>query len=160
MFTKTILPAILFAVFALSIPHGVLAQQTSQYYKDMASDILKYENEHRKVKGLPALRMNGIVTAAAEKHTRDMATKKLPFGHDGFNERMEKLYKQLKPVYAFAENVSYGPKTAKEVVEQWLGSEEHKKNIEGKDYNVCGIGIVKSSDSVLYFTQIFIYRGK
>ncbi len=160
MITKTLLSTILVFTFCLAAPMSSTAQQTgTASYKEMAADILKYVNEHRKSMSLKPLRMNGLITAAAEKHTRNMATKKVEFGHDGFNERMEQLSKQLKPAYSFAENVSEGPETAKEAVEQWLNSEEHKKNIEGKDYNLTGIGIQKSADGKLYFTEIFIYKS-
>jgi uncharacterized protein YkwD len=88
-----------------------------------------------------------------------MANKKIPFGHDGFDGRMERLSKQLKPTYSFAENVAMGATTAQEVVTQWLNSPGHKKNIEG-DYNLTGIGIVKGKDGNLYYTQIFINRAE
>lgn len=159
MFTKTLLSAILFVGLFLSHPSPTSAQQPGQSYKEMETEILKYVNEHRKGMGLKPLRMNGMITSSAEKHTRNMATKKVPFGHDGFNDRMEGLYKQLKPVYAFAENVAFGAKNAKDVVDQWLNSPEHKKNIEGPDYNLTGFGVAQGADGVLYFTEIFIYKG-
>jgi uncharacterized protein YkwD len=160
MITKTLLAITLVFTFCIDSPLQLTAQQGGNgAYKEMATEILKYVNEHRKEIGLKQLRMNGMVTAAAEKHTRNMATKKVEFGHDGFNERMEQLSRQLKPAYSFAENVSEGAETAKEAVEQWLQSPEHKKNIEGKDYNLTGIGIQKSADGKLYFTEIFIYKS-
>lgn len=141
-------------VFAASF---CCAQQGANY-KDMEAEVLKLVNEHRTGMGLKPLRANGMITAAAERHTKNMATKQIPFGHDRFNERMADLNKQLKPVYSFAENVAYGAQSAKEVVDQWLNSAEHKKNMEGKDYNITGIGIQKGTDGVLYFTEIFLYR--
>ena len=160
MAPKILLCALLFVVTAFFYsPEIVSAQTTNPSYKDMATEILKYVNEHRTGMGLNPLRMNGIITAAAIKHSRDMATKKIPFGHDGFNERMENLSKQLKPSYSFAENVGNGKLNAKEVVEMWLNSPGHKKNIED-DYNITGIGIVKGVDGNLYFTQIFLLHDQ
>lgn len=160
MINKTLFSILLAFTFCIVGPMNSFAQQAGTgAYKEMATEILKYVNEHRTGMGLKPLRMNGTITAAAEKHTRNMATKKVEFGHAGFNERMEQLSKQLKPAYSFAENVSEGAETAKEAVEQWLNSEEHKKNIEGKDYNLTGIGIQKSADGKFYFTQIFIYKS-
>jgi len=158
MISNIFLSSVLFAAFILISPQGAAAQAGGSY-KDMETEVLKYVNEHRTGMGLKPLRMNGIITAVAEKHTRNMAAGKIPFGHEGFNERMEQLSKQLKPTYSFAENVSEGAESAKEVVEQWLLSKEHKKNIEGKDYNLTGIGIQKGSDGKLYFTEIFIFKN-
>jgi uncharacterized protein YkwD len=54
-----------------------------------------------------------------------------------------------------AENVAYGNITAKEVVDNWLKSPGHRRNIEGK-YTITGIGVAKSSDGTIFFTQIFV----
>lgn len=123
----------------------------------MAVEILHYINEHRTGMGLNALTMNDIISKEAETHSRNMASGKVPFSHDGFDERTERIRRQIKPVYAWAENVAFGATTAKEAVEMWLGSPGHRKNIEG-GYNLTGIGIAKSSDGSLYFTQIFINK--
>jgi uncharacterized protein YkwD len=158
MLSKTFFTAILFIACIFSQPPAIWAQAI-QPDKEIEAEILKLVNEHRKEMKLKPLRMNGILTGAARTHTRNMATKAIPFGHEGFNDRMKQLYKQLKPVYSFAENVAYGSNTAKEVVAQWLNSPEHKKNIEGADYNITGIGAMKGTDGVMYYTEIFIFRG-
>ncbi|MGA1825447.1 MAG: CAP domain-containing protein [bacterium] len=41
------------------------------------------------------------------------------------------------------------------VVERWLNSPGHKKNIEG-NYNLTGIGVVQANNLTYYFTQIFV----
>ena len=46
---------------------------------------------------------------------------------------------------------------AKQVVNMWLNSDGHRKNIEG-NYNLTGIGVVKGKDGALYFTQIFVNK--
>lgn len=122
-----------------------------------ADDVLFYINKYRSRKGLPPLRMNGTASAAAEKHSRDMAANRVAFGHSGFDARMHRLMKELKPVYSTAENVAYGNISAKEVVDMWVHSPGHKRNIEG-NYNVTGIGIASDRHGTLYFTQIFLNR--
>jgi len=153
--SKIVLSIILPVVLVCVDISGAVAQENGQY-KNMATEMLAYINIHRTKMGLKPLKMNGMITAAAQQHTFDMATKTIPFGHDGFNERMKKLYKEMKPVYSFAENVAMGPHNAKEVVAQWLNSKEHKENIEREEYNFTGIGIARGVDSNLYFTEIFI----
>jgi uncharacterized protein YkwD len=44
--------------------------------------------------------------------------------------------------------------SAKEVVEGWLNSPGHKRNIEG-DFTLTGIGVAKNNKGIIYYTQIF-----
>jgi uncharacterized protein YkwD len=44
--------------------------------------------------------------------------------------------------------------SAREVVDGWLKSPGHKRNIEG-DFTLTGIGIASDKQGNIYFTQIF-----
>jgi len=118
------------------------------------NDILFYVNDYRNKKGLPALEMNADLSSQALKHSVDMSTGKVSFGHDGFEDRIRYISKKIGNIYASAENVAYGNLSAKEVVDNWLKSSGHRKNIEGH-YVLTGIGIAAGKDNVFYFTQIF-----
>lgn len=131
--------------------------QTKHEKEKMVEDVLYYVNLHRTGMGLNKLDANPIITSEAIEHSRDMADETISFGHDGFDERMKRIMKQVKPSNAAAENVGEGAKTGKEMVDLWLHSPGHRKNIEGK-YNLTGIGIVANNKGVLYFTQIFINK--
>lgn len=135
------------------------AQQGNGNYSALCGEVLKLVNEHRAGLGLSALQPNAVVAAAAERHSKNMGTNKVPFGHDGFDERVATIRKQVKPCNAWAENVAYCGDDAKEAVDMWLHSPGHRKNIEG-DYNVTGIGISKGNNGSFYFTQIFLNKGK
>ena len=137
---------------------NLYAQAKTSPYTSMATEILTLVNEHRATIGKQPLVFNELINASAEGHSHNMATKKVPFSHQGFEGRTSKLSKQIKPSNSFAENVAYGANSAKEAVEMWLNSPGHKKNIEG-DYNLTGIGIVNGKDGQLYFTQIFLHKG-
>jgi uncharacterized protein YkwD len=133
-------------------PH--IAYTTSDAYGRMANDVLGYVNDYRRKKGLPALTMNSIISAQAQKHSDNMASHRTAFGHNGFSKRMKNISSQIRSVGATAENVAFGSRTAKEVVEDWLHSPGHRENIEGP-YNLTGIGIAADNKGHLYFTQIF-----
>jgi uncharacterized protein YkwD len=119
----------------------------------LRDDVFKYTNEFRKSKKLAELIMNDELNELAEKHSKNMASGKVAFGHDGFSERTEKVRKKLNDALV-AENVAYGPYNGKEVVEQWKKSSGHRANILGK-YKYIGIGVAKSKNGMVYFTQIF-----
>jgi uncharacterized protein YkwD len=120
----------------------------------LEDDILILINQHRRSKGLPALTNNLVIETEARRHSMAMATKRIPFGHEGFNIRSKIVTSKVPGTNAVAENVALGSNTAKEVVDGWLNSPGHKKNIEG-NYKLTGIGVARDQQAKLYFTQIF-----
>lgn len=117
-------------------------------------EILFYINKYRQGKSLPALQMNMVISDQAEKHSEEMAEKKMSFGHDGFQDRVRNMIARLGTLRASAENVAYGELSPEEVVGLWIRSPGHRKNIEG-NYTLTGIGTAKAKDGTIYFTQIF-----
>ena len=83
-----------------------------------------------------------------------MATNRTDFGHAGFSIRSKVITAKVSGATAVAENVAYGNHTAKEVVDGWLKSSGHRKNIEG-NFTLTGIGVARDQHAKLYFTQIF-----
>ena len=118
----------------------------------MESDILKYVNEDRIAHGLSRLQMNQLESSLAAKHSLDMSVGKVKFGHDGFNVRAKTIQKALGSTEV-GENVAEGSMTAREVVDGWLHSPGHKKNIEG-NFTLTGIGYASDKKGDIYFTQI------
>jgi uncharacterized protein YkwD len=120
---------------------------------ELRKDILRYTNEFRSTNHLPELFLNGDLNDLAEKHSKNMASHKVPFGHDGFDERSAKVRKKLN-TWDVAENVAYGVSTGKEVVHLWQSSPGHRRNMLG-NYKYIGIGTAKDRDGTIYFTEIF-----
>lgn len=134
----------------------VTATHAQPVQKDvLAEDILVYINQFRVRQGLPRLRMNPLLTQEAAQHSADMATHKVAFGHDGFEERIAHLKNKIQTAQGGAENVAYNYKTAKIVAEGWINSPGHRRNILGH-YTQTGIGIVRDESGKLYFTQLFL----
>ena len=82
-----------------------------------------------------------------------MAEGKVAFGHDGFNERMQKVPFFVR---SFSENVAYNSNCGDPVevaVKGWINSPGHRKNMLSKS-NMCGIGVYVSYGRY-YFTQLF-----
>lgn len=123
----------------------------------MNQQILQLINEHRKSIGKSDLQMIDVASSQAVQHSRDMMNGATPFGHEGFEQRVDVVKKSIGFINAAAENVAYGQMSADEVVDGWLHSPGHKKNIEG-DYNLTGIGVSQNKDGVIYFTQIFVLK--
>lgn len=124
---------------------------------EMALDAFNLINQHRESKGLPALQHLDAVYYAAQGHTEDMAVGTVPFGHDGFSERVADL-KATMSIGTAGENVAYTSHSdaASHVVQMWLDSDGHRKNIEKAAYTHTGLAMVESAEGRYYFTQIFI----
>lgn len=154
-----LLPCLLFLSLIAGSPAGAPAHSgaPSTYSPGPAisREILYYVNEFRRSKHLPALLANSYISSVALGHSRDMLTGKSPFGHDGFNQRISRIRGKLGPLHVAAENVASGPMGAKEVVDGWLHSPGHRRNIMG-DFKLTGIGVAEASNGMVYFTQIFV----
>lgn len=123
--------------------------------RQIEKEIFQLINEYREKNGLEPLQYSDAVADIAERHSRRMANKDVPFGHTGFQDRYNALKKELPDMTAGAENVAYGADDAAEAVELWLHSAGHKKNIRG-NFTHTGISVVRDSDGRLYFTQLFV----
>ena len=154
---KIVLKSCLF-VLLLSALHQSYALEKPDYEAiDTANQkkILIYVNEYRSKHGLPPLRMNKWISQEAKKHSQDMANHRIPFGHQYFSKRIQRVFGKIKQCRGGAENVAYNYKDAKIVVQQWLTSPGHRRNIEGR-YDLTGIGLARDKQGKLYFTQMFV----
>jgi uncharacterized protein YkwD len=120
----------------------------------MEEEILYYVNLDRKSKSLDALQINDTESSIALQHSKNMASGKTPFGHEGLESRAKAIRKKIGNLSTAGENVAYGHMTAKEVVDGWLNSPGHRKNIEG-DFVLTGIGCATDNKGMMYYTQIF-----
>ena len=139
------------SVFASAEPHPPAPRPSAT---SMSAEILRLVNQHRLAIGRPALQANSFISSIALEHSRDMLAGRTPFGHEGFRDRMDRIQKKLGKMHVGAENVASGPMSAREVVEGWLHSPGHRRNIEG-DFRLTGIGLAFRRDGNIYFTQIF-----
>jgi uncharacterized protein YkwD len=122
----------------------------------LTEDVFKYTNQFRKSKGLKAVEMSEDLNAIARKHSNDMASGRCSFGHDGYDLRVSKIKKTIKPCDGYiGENVAFGASNGKEAVDVWKNSSAHRKNMLG-DYKYIGIGTARNRQGVIYYTQIFV----
>ena len=163
----TLTPCLIFiSILLLSCSRYTPSPGTTTRTKEMAvpvasgnmeTSILANVNTHRRSLGLSSLQMMDAANQQAFNHSKNMATDKTAFGHDGFSQRVRTIEQSAGKTTASAENVAYGSLSAKEVVNVWLNSPPHRKNMEG-NYNFIGIGSYKDRRGVIYFTQIFIRK--
>ncbi len=121
----------------------------------IADEILQLVNEHRLSIGENPLQINDLATTLANEHTLYMIEQS-DISHDDFDKRSDRLITE-ENASRTGENVAYGQRDAEAVMEAWLNSSGHRKNIEG-DFTHIGIAAVKNSSATYYYTQIFLKK--
>jgi uncharacterized protein YkwD len=121
------------------------------------AEVLTLVNNHRKGRGLAEVQLNNVLASEARTHSSNMASGAVPFGHNGVNNRIANIRAALNGIRGWGENVAYGYSSAASVMEGWLNSPGHRRNIEG-NFNLLGVGIAANSNGRLYYTQIFVNK--
>ncbi|MCX5873983.1 MAG: CAP domain-containing protein [Deltaproteobacteria bacterium] len=141
-----------------------LEEQTRQ---DVEWLVLKWTNEERRKRKLPALTTSLLLGKLGQVHSLNQAkadlmahdSDKFPKGWQTFGERMKKL-RYVGPV-TYAENVFWTNQPlplsssgrsdyARKMVQAWMSSEGHRKNILHPKFSRMGIGFCQG-----YVTQLF-----
>lgn len=124
---------------------------------ELEQEVHQLVNQYRVSQNLLPLTTDEIITHYARKHSEAMANRQVPFGHHGFEVRVEMISRSLTRTSA-AENVAFNNRAysacAQKAVQDWIQSATHRNNIEG-DYTLTGIGVATNSHGFYYFTQIF-----
>jgi uncharacterized protein YkwD len=127
--------------------------------------IFEQTNEERQKKKLPALGHNEILVKVARDHSKDMLKRNYlsHFSPEGKSvvDRTSRYVKQIRT--SLGENIhtimsSEGLRDPKAIADQmmddWMHSASHRKNILSKDYANLGVGC--TSDGIrIYCTQVF-----
>ncbi|OIQ37220.1 MAG: hypothetical protein BM563_09220 [Bacteroidetes bacterium MedPE-SWsnd-G1] len=142
---------------------GIYLDETSSKFNDinlsytqMEFEILNLVNEHRKSVGLNPLNTINLVSKEAISHT-DYMISVGTVSHDNFSDRHQKLVKGVA-AKKVGENVAYGYRSAKAVVNAWINSDGHRMNIENENFTDFGISTKQDAEGRNYFTHIFIKR--
>lgn len=153
------------AKVAREIPSAAASRQQLPVYVALSSPansvdaiekaVYNQVNQYRASKGLPPLTANLPMSEQARVHSQNMASGKVPFSHQGFQQRVTAV---AIPYSSAAENVAYNqgysdPATV--AVQGWIKSTGHRQNMEG-NFNLTGIGVATNSKGQYYFTQLFI----
>lgn len=123
-------------------------------YTQMDNEIVEIINDHRRLKGLSELQVLNEASIEAIAHNQYMVENGEP-SHDYFFKRSDKL-KKVVNAKSVAENVGYGYSSAQSIVNAWLKSASHRKNIENPGFTDFGISTKKDEAGRNYFTNIFV----
>lgn len=144
---------------------SVVKLETTSYLTSANLERLVFEliNQKRAENGLPPLVWSEQAAKVARLHSTDMATKNF-FSHTGLNgkrvnDRADEM--GLRNWQMIGENIAYNRgyrQPAASVVDSWMQSPGHRKNILNNRWKETGIGISIASDGTYFFTQVFLLR--
>ncbi len=125
---------------------------------DLAAQVVSLVNAHRAQLGLQALVVSPALGAAATWKARDMAA----YGymeHDDLAPDARTAQDRITacgyPQAGWAEDIATGYATAQAVVDGWLGSPEHRANIEAPEFRATGVGAAAAAGGPLYWSETF-----
>ncbi|MBW3114597.1 MULTISPECIES: SafA/ExsA family spore coat assembly protein [Bacillaceae] len=146
-------PNMIYPGQSLNIP-GV--NSTAQNY---TYEVVKLVNVERSKVGLPPLKENWELSRVARYKSEDMINKNY-FSHTSptYGSPFQMMKDFGISYQAAGENIAAGQRTPAEVVEAWMNSEGHRKNILSPTYTEIGVGYVKGGSYGHYWTQMFIKR--
>ncbi|MFE9926546.1 CAP domain-containing protein [Streptomyces sp. NPDC005774] len=115
--------------------------------------VVEIVNAERGKAGCSPVKVNTTLTAAAQKHSEDMAASgsMSHTGSDGSSPD-DRITRAGYSWSTYGENVAYGYSTPEQVMAGWMASPGHKENILNCAFKEIGVGLAQPGD---YWTQDF-----
>ncbi|MEU6868740.1 CAP domain-containing protein [Streptomyces sp. NPDC046876] len=117
------------------------------------AEVLALVNKERAAAGCPAVTLNAQLTKAAQDHSTDMA-QHATMSHTGSDgsDPGQRITAAGYTWSSYGENVAYGYSTPAQVMDGWMNSPGHRRNILDCSYKEIGIGLAQPNS---YWTQDF-----
>lgn len=121
---------------------------------DRARNIFELTNRDRIALGLPPLKWNDALAAAAQRHAERMAGESyLSHQYPGEEDVGRRAARAGAHFQAVAENIATGPGAAA-IESEWMHSAPHRRNILDPQMNAIGVGVVERRGT-LYAVEDF-----
>ncbi|MCQ6274456.1 SCP-like extracellular protein [Bacillus sp. V3B] len=132
-------------------------QQTAPANSSQAvQQVIDLTNAERKQNGLPALKADAKLNSVAQMKSADMQQNNY-FSHTSptYGSPFDMMRDNGVSYQSAGENIAQGQRTAQEVVQAWMNSEGHRKNILSRDFTHIGVGYDSNGH---HWTQMFIKK--
>ena len=124
----------------------------------VAGEVVHLTNAQRNRGGRVPLRANTRLMRAAQLHAEQMArTRRLAhvLPKAAYPRIEDRLAAARYRWQAYGENVAMGQPSAEDVVESWMRSRGHRKNILNPDFAELGVGYATDNAGRPYYVQVF-----
>jgi uncharacterized protein YkwD len=154
MIQQRIARAMVLAVAGSTVLVGVPQANAAASTSAFQTAIKTLTNTARLAHGCKPLKVSSKLNKAAQKHAKDMS-KYDYFSHTSRNgTTWSKRIKKTGYKYPGGENIAVGFPTAVSVVQAWLNSPGHRRNILDCNFKRIGVGFAAHGD---YWVQDFGY---
>jgi uncharacterized YkwD family protein len=129
-------------------------QQPTQGMSQAVQQVIELTNAERRKNGLSDLQGDTKLSGVAQKKSEDMRQNHY-FSHTSptYGSPFD-MMRDFGVTYKTAgENIAQGQQTPEQVVQAWMNSEGHRKNILSKDFTHIGVGYDQNGH---HWTQMFI----
>ncbi len=118
--------------------------------------VIQLTNAERRKKGLPDLQADTSLSKVAREKANDMQSKHY-FSHTSptYGSPFDMMRDFGISYRSAGENIAQGQTTPEEVVQAWMNSEGHRKNILSADFTHIGVGFTEQDN---YWSQMFIKK--
>jgi len=125
--------------------------------RTLEKEVIRLVNIERAKVGLKPLSENVYLSKVARIKSQDMINKGY-FSHYSptYGSPFDMMKKFGISYTAAGENIAMGQRTPKEVMDAWMASSGHRRNILSPTFTQIGVGVAKDSRGRLYWTQMFI----
>lgn len=129
-------------------------QQATGNISQFAQQVIDLTNAERKQNGLPALQADTKLSGVAQKKSADMQQNNY-FSHTSptYGSPFDMMRDMGVTYKSAGENIAQGQQTPQAVVQAWMDSEGHRKNILSPNFTHIGVGYEKTGN---HWTQMFI----
>lgn len=139
------------------LPRGQMPPRDTagQLDADALQAVIDRTNAERNKERLPPLTVDPRLTDAAERHADRMA-KRNRLSHDLDGRSVADRARSAGYEYrTVGENIAWNQPTAAAVVDDWMSSRGHRRNILGRDFTHIGVAVAMNSQGEPYWVQVF-----
>ncbi|ENH97419.1 hypothetical protein J416_05383 [Gracilibacillus halophilus YIM-C55.5] len=140
----------------LIYPNQTITIPTLDKIKRTEHQVIQLTNQERARNGLPKLKPDWELSRVARYKSADMQSNQY-FSHQSptYGSPFQMMRNFNISYRAAAENIAKGQSTPQQVVNAWMNSSGHRRNILNEQYTHIGVGYVKEGN---YWTQMFIAK--
>jgi len=121
----------------------------------LMDEVVERTNEIRQLAGCAELSVDDELVVASVRQAHYMAATG-DFSHFGWRGSTFETRSRAAGYQDVAgENIAWGFGGAAEVMDAWMASPGHRKNILNCDYKAFGAGVQRTVDGTYYWTQVF-----
>jgi len=129
-------------------------------YGEVEGELHVAVNAHRQALHLIPLERDAALDAVARAHSEDMVRRAF-FSHvnpDGLNP-LDRIQASGRDDFTMAaENVGLTSQAEpnQQILQAWIASPDHRRNLNSPPFNRTGIGVVRAPDGTWYYTQLYL----